>query len=96
MDRDRLQTLWDRAQRGWPPSFPLVQFPNAPLLVAIAAWIVAKLTGGTAHDVSRAVFTAALATWAVLELVRGSNWVRRVLGAVVLASIVIGLVRSLG
>ncbi len=48
------------------------------------------------HDVSRAVFTAALATWAVLELVRGSNWVRRVLGAVVLASIAAGLIRSLG
>ena len=56
----------------------------------------AKLIDGAAHDVSRAVFTAALATWAVLELVRGSNWVRRVLGAVVLASIVVGLVRSLG
>ena len=96
MDRDRLRTLWDRAQRGWPPSFPLVQFPNAPLLVAIAAWVVAKLTDGAVHDAARGVFTAALAAWAVLELTRGSNWVRRVLGAVVLGSIVLGLVRSLG
>jgi len=96
MDADRLRALWDRAQRGWPQDFPLVQFPNAPLLVAILAWVVAKLTAGAVHDVSRAVFTAALATWAVLELVRGSNWVRRVLGAVVLASIAAGLIRSLG
>ena len=96
MDRARLRASWDAAQRGWPPDFPLVQFPNAPLLVALAAWVAAKLTEGTAHDVSRAVFTAGLATWAVLELVRGANWVRRVLGAVVLASIVAGLVRSLG
>ncbi len=96
MDRTRLRAAWDRAQRGWPADFPLVQFPNAPLIVAIVAWVAAKLTDGTAHDVSRAVFTAALATWALLELVRGSNWVRRVLGAVVLGSIVLGLVRSLG
>jgi hypothetical protein len=96
VDTDRLRALWDRAQRGWPRDFPLVQFPNAPLLVAIAAWVVAKLTSGAAHDASRAVFTAALATWAVLELARGSNWVRRVLGAVVLASIAAGLIRSLG
>lgn len=85
MDRTRLRAAWDRAQRGWPPDFPLVQFPNAPLLVAIVAWVAAALTDGTAHDVFRAVFIAGLVVWALLELVRGSNWVRRLLGAVVLA-----------
>ena len=85
MDRTRLRAAWDRAQRGWPPDFPLVQFPNAPLLVAILAWVVAKLTDGTVHDVAQGVFTAGLVVWALLELVRGSNWVRRLLGAVVLA-----------
>lgn len=95
MDRTRLRALWDRAQRGWPAGFPLVQFPNAPLLVALAAWVGAKLTGGAVHDVLRAVVTAGLAWWAVLELARGANWVRRVLGAVVLGSIVLGLARAL-
>lgn len=80
-----MRAAWDRAQRGWPPDFPLVQFPNAPLLVAIVAWVAAALTDGTAHDVFRGVFTAGLVVWALLELVRGSNWVRRLLGAVVLA-----------
>ena len=85
MDRARLRASWDAAQRGWPPDFPLVQFPNAPLLVAIGAWIVAELTVGTVHDVARGVVTAGLVIWALLELVQGSNWVRRTLGAVVLA-----------
>ena len=85
MDRPRTRALWDRAQRGWPAGFPLVQFPNAPLLVAIGAWLVAKVTDGTVHDVARGVFTVGLVVWALLELLRGSNWVRRVLGAVVLA-----------
>lgn len=95
MDRTRLRALWERAQRGWPAAFPLVQFPNAPLLVALAAWAAARLTDGTAHDILRALFTGALAMWAVLELARGANWVRRALGAVVLASIAVGLARSL-
>ena len=28
--------LWRRGQHGWPERFPLVQVPNAPLLVALA------------------------------------------------------------
>jgi hypothetical protein len=95
VDRTDLQALWRRAQRGWPAEFPLVQFPNAPLIVALLAWAAAKLTEGAAHDVLRGIFTAGLGAWAVLELVRGANWARRLMGAAVLASLVIGLVRSL-
>lgn len=85
MDRAGARALWARAQRGWPQGFPLVQFPNAPLLVAMGGWLVAKVTGGTVHDIANGVFTAGLVVWALLELLQGSNWVRRLLGAVVLA-----------
>jgi hypothetical protein len=30
-----------RAQHGWPARFPVVQLPNAPLLVALFGWLVA-------------------------------------------------------
>ena len=81
MTRADLHTLWRSAQHGWPARFPVAQFPNAPLLVAIAAWIVARLTSGDAHDVARAVYLLALAIWAYEELVRGTNWFRRLMGA---------------
>ena len=46
--RPTLRDHWRRGQRGWPASFPLVQFPNAPLVVALGAWLVAALTDGAA------------------------------------------------
>ena len=42
--------LWLRFKRltqlGWPKSFPIVQFPNAPLILAFLAGEVAKHTQG--------------------------------------------------
>ena len=88
--------LWRSAQHGWPARFPLVQAPNAPLAVALAAWLVAALTDGAVHDYARATFYAALAAWAWVELADGANWFRRVLGAVVLVYVVVKVGAALG
>lgn len=74
-------STWERAQRGWPASFPLVQFPNPPLILALTGMLVAELTSGEVHDYARATFYTGIAAWAWLELTSGDNWVRRVLGA---------------
>jgi hypothetical protein len=87
--------LWRRGQVGWPRRFPLVQFPNPPLLVAFAGWGFAAVTRGTAHDVGRSVFVVGLGMWALLEAVHGVNWFRRLLGAGVLVWIVAGLAGGL-
>ena len=73
--------LGDRGQRGWPARYPLLQVPNAPLLVALGARLVAVVTDGTSQAYARAVFYAGLAAWAWLELAAGVNWARRALGA---------------
>jgi hypothetical protein len=97
VDRDDLRAAWRRGQRGWPARYPLVQAPNAPLIVALVAWIVARVAAdGTMHDAARAVFTAGLVVWAVLELAQGANVVRRVLGGVVLAALAARLVSGAG
>lgn len=85
-------TATDQHQRrapGWPREFPLVQPPNAPLLVAFAAWLLAALTDGDVHGYARAAFYAALASWAWLELTDGTNWFRRALGAAGLVYVVV-------
>jgi hypothetical protein len=74
-------TLWRRGQHGWPADFPLVQFPNAPLIVAAGGTAVAALATGSLEDYGRATFFVGLAAWAWLELTEGVNWFRRVLGA---------------
>jgi hypothetical protein len=80
--------LWRRGQMGWPRRFPVVQFPNPPLLVALAGWGISASTADTAYQVGRAMFTLGLAVWAGEELVAGVNWFRRLLGAGALVWIV--------
>jgi hypothetical protein len=87
--------LWERGQRGWPASFPVAQLPNAPLLVALAGWVVTALTRGVVHDAARATFYAGLAAWAWKELEAGANWVRRGIGAAVLVLVVVRIAEAL-
>ena len=87
--------LWRRGQVGWPRRFPIAQFPNPPLLLSLAGWGLAVVAGGTAHDVSRAVFTIGLGIWGWEEAVRGANWFRRLLGVGAFVWIVAGLAGEL-
>lgn len=73
---------WDRLQHGWPVSYPLVQFPNAPLLVSFAGSAVHRLFDGDVADYGTAVARIGLAIWAWLELTAGVNVVRRIFGIV--------------
>jgi hypothetical protein len=87
--------IWCRGQAGWPRHFPIVQFPNPPLLLAFAGWGLAAGADGAIHEVGRAVFTIGLAVWAWEEAAAGVNWFRRLLGAGALVWIVAGLAGEL-
>jgi hypothetical protein len=87
--------LWTRGQAGWPRRYPVAQFPNPPLLVAIAGWGVAAAAHGTAHDAGRAVFTLGLGVWAWQEALDGDNLFRRLLGAGVFVGLVVRLAGEL-
>jgi hypothetical protein len=65
---------------SWPKSFPIVQFPNAPLIVAFLAGATAGVVHGAAHADARAVSYLAMVIWAYEELVDGVNWFRHLLG----------------
>lgn len=73
-------------------------FPNPPLWVALAAFLVALLTGdgGTVNDIARAIVYVALTVWAYEEAANGVNGYRRVLGTVALLLIVIVVARAVG
>jgi hypothetical protein len=68
------------ARWSWPQGFPIVQFPNPPLALALLASIAAGFTEDTAHRSQRAVFYLALGVWAYDEARDGDNWFRRALG----------------
>jgi hypothetical protein len=71
------------------------QSPNVSIVVFAVAWVIRRVfepTGwfGTVLDV---VVAGAIVWWAVDEIVRGVNPWRRILGAVVLAFVVVLAVR---
>lgn len=91
-----VKAAWARGQRGWPARYPLVQFPNAPLLLSLLASLVHRLATETTADYAWVASRLALTVWAWEELVRGDNALRRVLGLAVLVLITRGLVDRLG
>jgi hypothetical protein len=94
--RARLRNLWWRGQQGWPPNFPVAQFPNPPLLLAFGGWSAAALTHDPVHSYARATFYVGLSVWGWEELTNGANWVRRSLGAAGLGYVVIKVGEALG
>lgn len=72
----------------------IVQFPNLPLWLFIAGVVVRSLVRprGDAGAILAVFTTASLAVWAFLELGRGVNPFRRLLGAAVLGTTVYGVV----
>jgi hypothetical protein len=83
------------ARWQWPARFPLVQFPNPPLLLALLADLGARITSGTGHRWLLALFYASLSVWAYEEARHGENWFRRALGAGFAFYILLTLSRSL-
>lgn len=86
-----IAAAWKRGQEGWPRSYPVVQFPNWPLLLALGAGLAARPATGDADDVLVAVSRVGLTIWAYEELVHGANAFRRVLGAGGLVLVVVRL-----
>ena len=82
-------------QLSWPRGFPLVQFPNVPLILAFLGGVAAGMMHGVGHRDALAVSYLALAIWAYEELVDGVNWFRHLLGLVYIVSTVTHLAMAL-
>lgn len=80
---------------SWPRAFPIVQFPNPPLGLALLASLAAGYTHGEAHRWLRAIFYLALGVWAYEEARHGVNWFRRALGAGFLIYLTVALAGEL-
>jgi hypothetical protein len=78
------RSSWDAFRRlttlGFPRRFPIVQFPNAPLILALLGGVAAMFLSGLAHSYAVSVSYLGIAIWAYEEMVTGSNWFRRLLG----------------
>jgi hypothetical protein len=82
-------------QLGWPRSFPLVQFPNAPLIIAFLAGLAAARIHGSGHFYLASLSYLAMAIWAYEELLHGVNWFRHLLGLAYAISTLVHLALAL-
>jgi hypothetical protein len=82
-------------QISFPRSYPIVQFPNAPLILAFLSGLLAQHSHGREHAYAQAVSYLALAIWAYLELFHGVNAFRRLLGLAYTISTVVHLANTL-
>jgi hypothetical protein len=80
---------------GFPRGYPLVQFPNLPLIVALLAAALSSHLSGLEQSYARAVAYLGLAIWAYLELVSGANLFRRLLGLTYAVILVVGLAHAI-
>jgi hypothetical protein len=72
--------LWRAGQRGWPRPYPLVQLPNAPLLLALAGGRLRRARGERARRAGGLAYGLGMLWWALAEITRGANLFRRALG----------------
>jgi hypothetical protein len=80
---------------SFPRRFPIVQFPNLPLIVAFLAGEAGQLLNGAEHPYARAVSYLAMTIWAYEELVDGVNWFRRLLGFAYMLILVIRVAHAI-
>jgi hypothetical protein len=83
-------------QLGWPRDFPIVQFPNAPLIIAVLAGAATARTHDPGHAYLAAISFLAFGIWAYEELLHGVNWFRHLLGLGYAISTVVHLALALG
>jgi hypothetical protein len=97
VNKDALQAGFRRVtQFGWPQRFPIVQFPNGPLITAFVSGLIASTLQGAGHADARAVSYLAMTIWAYEELVHGVNWFRNLLGLAYVISTGVHLALALG
>jgi hypothetical protein len=80
---------------GFPARFPIIQFPNVPLIAAFAAGEVGRVLRGTEHSFAVSAAYLAMTIWAYEELVHGVNWFRRLLGLTYVIILVIRVAHGL-
>jgi hypothetical protein len=99
MIKERLLSVWlgykHLTEFGFPRRFPIVQFPNLPLIVAVLAGEAGKFLDGSARSYAASVSYLAITIWAYEELVHGVNWFRRLLGLAFVILLVVRVAHAL-
>ncbi len=93
--RKHNRSLWDRTWKDSSGRVVLWQTPNAWLIGWAVLTTISLFFSGRTSDIVSYIASAALIVWSLLEIFRGVNYYRRVLGIAVLAYAIAALLKSL-
>lgn len=83
------QDLWDKFWKDKHGDVVVYQHPNAFVIAWLVLTLVSLFTTGKVADIFWYVALAVLTVWALLEIFKGVNYLRRVFGGFVLLLIVV-------
>lgn len=87
------RSLWDKFWRNDEGKVVFWQFPNVWLILWLVVEIVSLLVAShRAEIITWWVATVALSVWALLEIFRGVNYFRRLLGLLVAVLIILSII----
>jgi hypothetical protein len=92
---ENIEDIWDNTWRDDRGKVVIWQTPNRWLIGWAVLTFISLLVSGKLADVVSWVASAALITWAFLEITKGANYFRRALGALVLIYAIATLIKSL-
>lgn len=89
-----MHNLWDKFWRDDEGNVVIWQFPNAWLIGWVVATFISLFFNGRTADVLTTIGSVSLIVWSVLEVWRGADYFRRLLGLVVLVFSIASLIKS--
>ncbi|HET8991706.1 MAG TPA: hypothetical protein VFN31_01580 [Candidatus Saccharimonadales bacterium] len=90
--RAKTDNLWDRIWRDEDGDIVIWQTPNAYIIGWAVLTIISLFVTGTIANIFTWLGIAALVIWAALEILKGVNYFRRALGAVVFILMLISII----
>ena len=86
-----LKDFWHRFWRDKAGKVVIWQSPNIPLSAWLLFLVLAKIyPNGDLHEGLAFMSSAAIVTWAYLEIVSGKSYFRRLLGLIIMLFTIIG------
>jgi len=93
--RDVRHNIWDKIWKDRDGRVVLWQMPNIWLIGWAVFTTVSLFFGGRVGDAFFWIASASLVVWSLLEIFRGDDYFRRVLGLAVLAYAIASMLKSL-
>lgn len=89
-----MEEIWDKTWKDRNGRVVVWQTPNAWLIGWAILSIFSLLVNGKTADILSWIASASLIIWSGLEIFRGANYFRRILGLLVLVFAILSLLKS--